>query len=223
MKPLIIIPVFNEEKNLGRVIAPILDSEIFDVLVIDDGSEDSSFEVARSYGVSVIRNKSNLGKGASLKKGFEYGIRNGHESIITSDGDGQHKFEDILTLYNAWMKSDADIVIGNRMWHPVGMPYIRRVTNRIMSKLISFMTKSKIPDTQCGLKLIRSKILKEINISSNKFEVESEILFQVLKKGYKVLSVNISSVYFSKRKSHIRPLRDTFRFVRFLAKAIFTK
>ena len=221
--PLVIIPVHNEEKLLGGVLKNILELGVFDVLVIDDGSCDGTYEVAKSYNVVVMRNDVNSGKGAALKKGFDYALKNGYSSVITADGDGQHKSEDLLTIYQAALKNNADIVIGNRMHHPSGMPRIRKVTNAVMSRLLSCLTKTEIPDSQCGLKLIKKKILKDINISSSKFEVESEILFQSLRKGYNVESVNISSIYFAGRKSHIRPLQDTIRFFRYLVKGFFYK
>jgi len=221
--PLVIIPVYNEEKLLGGVLKNILELGVFDVLVIDDGSCDGTYGVAKSYNVVVVRNDINLGKGAALKKGFDYALENGYGAVITIDGDGQHKSEDLLTIYQASLKSNADMVIGNRMHYPSGMPKIRKITNAVMSKLLSCLTKTEIPDSQCGLKLIKSKILENINISSDKFEVESEILFQSLRKGYNVKSVDISSVYFTERKSHIRPLQDTIRFFKYLVKVFFYK
>lgn len=224
MKPLVIIPVYNEEKKIGKVLKDLVKTDIFDILVIDDGSKDRSVEIARSYPVNLLVNPVNLGKGCALRKGLQYALKNNYRVIITMDGDGQHRYEDVLALYNTWLKNnDIDIVIGNRMWQPRGMPWIRRLTNKIMSKLLSHLTDTEVPDTQCGLKLMTRRILDELNLSSIKFEVESEILFQVLMKDYKVVSLNISSVYFPEIQSHIRPLRDTLRFLRFIFKAIISK
>ncbi|MDP8234043.1 MAG: glycosyltransferase family 2 protein [Candidatus Saelkia tenebricola] len=221
--PLVIIPVHNEARLLGGVLKDILRLNMFDVLVVDDGSHDKTCEVVNLYNVVLIKNNVNLGKGAALKRGFDYALENGYQSVITVDGDGQHKSEDLLIVYQAFLDSESDIIIGNRMWCPLGMPKIRKVTNFLMSKLLSRLTGTRIPDSQCGLKLIRRRILSDVNISSNKFEVESEILFQSIQKDYKIKSVNISSIYIPERKSHIRPLQDTVRFFKYLVKIFFNK
>ena len=221
MRVLVIIPVFNEAEHLEKVLSEVKELNIFDILVVDDGSQDRSFDIAQSCSVIVLRNEVNRGKGAALKQGFEYALEKGYDSVITMDGDGQHKKEDLLVLYNAAFENGADIILGNRMWQPLDMPWIRKFTNWIMSGTISYLTGYSIPDSQCGLKLIKKNVLQKINLSSQKFEVESEILFQALHKGYSVKSVRISSVYLPEVKSHIRPLRDTFRFLRFLFKNLF--
>ncbi len=220
MKTLVLIPAYNEDKTIGHVIEGLLKLKIFDVLVIDDGSYDDTYKIASSFGIVILKNETNLGKGAALKRGFDYAVKNEYDAVIDVDSDGQHKIEDVLLLYeSAHHGNDADVLIGNRMWKPSGMPFIRKITNAVMSGMISFMTGTKIPDTQCGLKLIKTDVLKKLSIYSDKFEAESEILFEILRKGYKIKSVNITSVYFEERKSRIRPLRDTIRFLRCIARA----
>jgi len=222
VKPIILIPVYNEEKQLNVLLSKMQGLN-FDILVIDDGSEDRTSDVAKAYNVKLIRNKVNLGKGTALRKGFEYALNRGYDLIFTMDGDGQHRPEDLLKIYDHYLKEGADIIIGNRMWNPVDMPLIRKITNKVMSKIISFLTKTSIPDSQCGLKLIRGEVLRNVDISSRKFEIESEILIRAIRKGYKVESIPILSVYHAHSSSKIRPLRDTIRFLRFIAKVIFLR
>ncbi len=220
MKPLVIIPAHNEEKLLGGVLEDILKPNLFDLLVVDDGSVDDTYQLAESYPVAVLKNKVNMGKGAALKRGFCYAKEKGYKDIIVADADGQHRAEDLVVIYNLSLNSDADIIIGNRMWHPQNMPWIRKVTNTSISKALSYVAKVYVPDTQCGLKLLREHTLLDLSISSNKFEVESEILLKAISKGYKIESVNISSIYLKGRRSHIRPFRDTIRFLRFFLKVL---
>jgi glycosyltransferase involved in cell wall biosynthesis len=220
MKPLVIIPAHNEEILLGGVLEDILKSGLFDILVVDDGSIDSTYNLAGSYPVTVLRNKSNMGKGAALKRGFDYAKNRDYRDIIVADADGQHKAEDLISIYRQSLNSDADIIIGNRMWSPQNMPWLRRATNILMSKILSYVIKLDIPDTQCGLKLLREHTLSDLSISSNKFDFESELLLKAINRGYKIDSVDISSVYIKGRKSHIKPFKDTIRFLRFFFKAI---
>ncbi|MDP8217088.1 MAG: glycosyltransferase family 2 protein [Candidatus Kaelpia imicola] len=220
MKPLVIIPAHNEERLLGGVLEDILRPNLFDVLVIDDGSIDDTYQLAGSYPVAVLKNEINMGKGAALKRGFDYAKSRGYRDIIAADADGQHRVEDLIVIYNVSLNSSADIIIGNRMWHPQNMPWIRKATNTLISKALSCIAKVYIPDTQCGLKLLREHTLSDLSISSNKFEVESEILLKAINRGYRIESVNISSVYIEGRRSHIRPFRDTIRFLRYFFKVL---
>ncbi|MDP8254044.1 MAG: glycosyltransferase family 2 protein [Candidatus Kaelpia aquatica] len=220
MKPLVVIPAHNEERLLGGVLEDILRPNLFDILVVDDGSIDDTYQLAGSYSVAVLKNEINMGKGAALKRGFDYAESKGYKDIIVADADGQHKVEDLIAIYNVSLNSSADIIIGNRMWRPQNMPWIRKTTNTLISKALSCIAKVYIPDTQCGLKLLREHTLSGLNISSNKFEVESEILLKSINKGCRIESVNISSVYLKGRRSHIRPFRDTMRFLRYFFKVL---
>ena len=166
--------------------------------------------------VKVIRNNRNLGKGASLRRGFEYALSHKYETVIAMDGDGQHLPPDIrnfLTIES--LSPEADMIVGNRMRHPIGMPRIRRLTNIIMSGLISRMCGQSIPDTQNGFRLIRARLLGKLELTSNKFEIESEVIIKAAAFGARVISIPIASVY-KNHSSRINPFLDTFRFIRFI-------
>jgi hypothetical protein len=89
-----------------------------------------------------------------------------------------------------------------------------------MSKIISFFIKLKISDTQCGLKLIKTRALKDIKLKSKKFEIESEILIEAVRKGFKIESYEISTVYSKERISNIKPFSDTMRFLRYILNVV---
>ncbi|OQX84244.1 MAG: hypothetical protein B6D53_00375 [Candidatus Omnitrophica bacterium 4484_49] len=219
MESIVLIPAYNEEKNIASTIGELNSNlQVSEIVVIDDGSEDRTADIAREMGAKVIRLDKNCGKGSALRKGFDYALNTSARLIFTMDADGQHRACDILKLYTHYIKFRSHIVVGNRMNNPLNMPIIRRFTNRVMSRVISIMAGIKIPDSQCGLKLISRDVLENINITSRKFEVESELLLQAARKGYRIDFVDISSVYFPGRKSKIRPVRDTIRFVKFAVK-----
>ena len=222
MKICVIIPAYNEGKTIGGLISRIRALKL-DPVVIDDGSTDNTVVIAEQNGASVLRNPENQGKGAALIRGFEYCVKNNFDSAITMDGDGQHLPEDIPAFISlAGKKEEIGIIIGNRMLNRRNMPFIRVLTNKFMSWLLSKIIKQKIYDSQCGFRLIRKKILEKLSLKTNKFEIESEIIVEAGKNGVKIESIPIQTVY-QKEHSHINPFLDTLRFFKFVFREIVLK
>jgi len=218
MTTCVIIPTYNESKTIRELIESI-NQQNFKTVVIDDGSSDRSASIAKEAGAVVLRNENNLGKGASLIRGFEYAIKNGFDAVITIDGDGQHQAEDIQYFIRLAEYSDSGLFIGNRMCKVNNMPLMRLATNKLMSLFISHIIQQKIPDTQCGFRLIKKELLEKLNLSTSKYETESEILIQTSRLGFKIESVPIKSIYLQE-KSSINPILDTLRFLRFIIRTL---
>jgi len=215
MKIWVLIPAYNEEKEIGSLLDS-LKKKGLSILVVDDGSTDSTSEIAEKKADVMLRNDKNLGKGYALKKGIMYLLNNvDFDYLVTMDADNQHSPSDIDSFME-YAKQGHAFVIGNRMEHHRGMPLIRVLTNRFMSALISCITKQKIPDSQCGFRMIRRDVLESIDIETDKFEIESEILIKAAKKRFLIKSIPIKSIYFKDHSSKIHPLYDTFRFIRFI-------
>jgi len=132
------------------------------------------------------------------------------------DGDGQHLPEEIPYFTRLAKYSNSSILIGNRMLKRKDMPLLRVFTNRFMSWFISSLAGQKIPDTQCGFRLIKKDVLNKINLRTRKYETESEIIIKAARLGFKVESVPIKTIY-KGEKSQINPIIDTLRFIRFIA------
>jgi len=215
MKICIIIPSHNESNTIAGLIHQVHSLKL-GLVVIDDGSTDNTAVIAEKNGAVVIRNPLNLGKGASLIRGFEYCLKNNFDAAITMDGDGQHLPEDIPDFISlAEKKEEVGLIIGNRMFNRKNMPLIRVITNKLMSWLLSKIIKQKIYDSQCGFRLIKRKVLEKLSLKTHKFEIESEIIIESGRKGFKIESIPIQSVY-RKERSHINPFVDTIRFFRFI-------
>jgi glycosyltransferase involved in cell wall biosynthesis len=214
MRSCVIIPTYNESKAIAGLIAQIKKLDL-EVIVIDDGSGDDTVNLAQINGAQVLRNEVNLGKGASLIKGYDFALAQGFDAVISIDGDGQHCPQDLMAFIQKAENSSAAIIVGNRMSSIKAMPWLRIMTNRIMSGLISLITKQNIPDTQCGFRLIKKEVLLKLNLSSAKYEIESEVLIKAARLGFKIDSVFIKTIY-SGQKSQINPFVDTLRFIRFL-------
>ena len=220
MRTLVIIPSFNEAKEIAQLVTKVKQQGL-DVLVIDDGSIDDTVHLAQNAGAIVLRNLKNHGKGASLIRGFNYAVENNFDAVITMDGDGQHLPEDIPYFLRLAQNSDTGIFIGNRMHKPKNMPGGRFLTNKIMSSLISGIAGQKIPDTQCGFRLLKKETLRKLNLVTTNYEIESEMLIKAARLRFKIESVPISSVY-SGGKSQINPFLDTLRFIKYICKELWT-
>lgn len=213
----VVIPAYNEGINL-EILLDELKKKGLSVFVVDDGSRDNTYSLAKEKADLVIRNQRNRGKGMSLSKGISYLFA--HEKfdyIIIMDADGQHSPSD-LGKFLKEAKKGEDFVVGNRMENHLGMPFIRVATNRFMSWLISLIARQKIPDTQCGFRLIKREVLENISINTKKFEIESEILIKAARSGFRIKSIPIKSIYSKSLRSKIQPLIDTVRFIKFIFK-----
>jgi len=220
VKTCVIIPTYNEAKEIARLVKEIRRQNL-DVIVVDDGSSDNTYQIAKDSGAVALRNQNNEGKGASLIKGFNYALTYDYDAVITMDGDGQHLPEDIPFFLRLAEYSNSGIFIGNRMQRTKTMPRVRIITNRFMSWLISCIAKQKIPDTQCGFRLIKKDVLIKMNLVTRKYETESEILIKGARLGFKIESVPIRAVYMNE-KSQINPFIDTLRFFSFIIKDLWT-
>jgi glycosyltransferase involved in cell wall biosynthesis len=219
----VLIPVHNEIKTIAALIREVkAQDDRLDVVVVDDGSSDGSAEAAIQEGAYVIHHPQRKGKGASLQEGFNYIAQSGHQGIILMDGDGQHDPQDLPYFLQAATDESIDLVIGNRMDIPKNMPLERRLTNKIMSALISGVCRQRIPDTQCGYRYIRTDALKKLAFECQDFEIESEMLIKAARAKMTIISIPVKSIY-RNEESKINPVTDTLRFIKFFSRQLWTK
>jgi glycosyltransferase involved in cell wall biosynthesis len=210
-----VIPAYQEEKHVGEI-AQRTRAQLENVLVVDDGSTDATAERARSSGVDVVIHPQNRGKGESIKTGLRYWLERGSEYVVLLDADGQHLPEEISRFVDrAASESNATIFIGSRMSDTSAMPLVRRIVNRYMSGEISRVCGQQIPDTQCGFRMLHRDIIPDVLSGASRFEYETEMLIIASRKGHRVASVPITTVY-SDEVSSINPVRDTVRFFKLM-------
>jgi glycosyltransferase involved in cell wall biosynthesis len=214
----VIIPAYNESQAIGELIERVR-REGLEVIVVDDGSTDGTVKIAQAGGARVLVSGRNMGKGASLIKGYNFALAQGFDAVISMDGDGQHSPDDLAAFVRKARESGAGLIVGNRMGSAKGMPLLRVATNHLMSKLISFIVKQRVPDTQCGYRLAKKELLEKIDLSTSKYETESEILISAARLGVKIESIPVKTIY-AGEKSQINPLVDTLRFLRFLGREL---
>jgi len=206
----VVVPAYKEEGRIGGVVRDILE-HCRNVIVVDDGSTDGTAEEARRAGAEVLVHEVNRGKGAALETAFKRVLERGFEYVITMDADGQHVASDIPAFVEAYGNGRTPVLIGNRMNDPRGMPLVRRLTNRFMSRLLSREMGRTVPDTQNGYRLYRSDVLECMAPVSGRYAAESEILLELAAAGVEIGAVPVQVIY-RDEKSKINPFIDTIRF-----------
>jgi glycosyltransferase involved in cell wall biosynthesis len=215
LKTAAIISAYGEEKHIGDIVRRTR-RQLDHVLVVDDGSRDTTARCAREAGAEVIVHSQNRGKGEAIKTGLRHWLDRQFTHVIILDADGQHLPEEIdRFIAAAASAAGPSFFLGNRMNNLTGMPFVRRVVNRYMSNRISRICRQKIPDTQCGFRMLNRQLIPELLDGGNRFDYETEMLIIASRKGYRIESVPITTVY-SDEVSSIHPARDTLRFFKLM-------
>lgn len=212
-----LIPAYNEATRVGGVV-DVARHHADEVVVVDDGSTDDTVVAAEKAGAKVLRHPQNRGKGAAIATALDYFSRSDAEMAILLDADGQHDPSEIDKFVGAAEKEFADVVVGTRMGDVRGMPRVRLWTNQFTSRVTSKLAGQWIPDSQCGFRLLRRSVLKDLKPSTARFETETEMLIQASRAGHRIISVPIRTIYEPGRTSRIHPWRDTVRFFRLVGK-----
>jgi glycosyltransferase involved in cell wall biosynthesis len=204
-----VIPCLNERAGVAALVAA-LGRQLPRVMVVDDGSVDDTAARAGVAGATVLRHERNFGKGAALRTGLSQARRQGFDWAVTLDGDGQHAPDDLPVFLQRAEQTGARLIIGNRMHQARAIPWLRRQVNRWMSRQLSRRAGRRLPDTQCGFRLVHLETWATLSLSTEHFEIESEMLMAFLAARHPVEFVPIR-VIGRGRRSHIRPLADSLR------------
>ncbi len=194
MKPVVVIPAYNEASRIGAVIRGAKQYSS-DIIVVIDGSTDATASIALESGARVIRHTENCGAGAATMTGIESARRLGFDTVITIDADGQHATADIPRLLQALDGGKVDLVIANRFGRKNNIPLIRRFANGIGNFVTFAVTGIYLPDTQCGFKVFGPKALSEIELKMSGFEFCTEIIREAARKRWKIASIPSKVVY----------------------------
>jgi glycosyltransferase involved in cell wall biosynthesis len=161
-KLLIIIPAFNEEDNIGKLIRSIRTNfRESDILTINDGSSDATSSLARNSGSIVVDLPQNLGYGNALQTGYKYALRQGYEYLVQMDADGQHDPESIASLYDKIIEKEHDIIIGSRFInYTYSPPLLRYMGMKLFAKIGGFLIKQNLTDPMSGFRAINKKAIR---------------------------------------------------------------
>jgi len=217
----ILIPAYNASPSINEVINQLFNLDIHptQIIVVNDGSTDETSSIANELNVNVVDFQKNHGKGAALLKGFENFLQKSNtEYLICMDADLQHPVKSIPDF----LKSNSKFVIGNREKSFKTMPFHRILSNVITSKILSFVTRQKILDSQCGFRMIHRDVISKLELNEKGFQLESEMIVEVAKMGINIGFVDIPTIY-NQNSSSINNVKDTLKFIRYIIKEIFSR
>ncbi|MFZ5559772.1 MAG: glycosyltransferase family 2 protein [Patescibacteria group bacterium] len=217
----IIIPAYNEEESIERIIKELkqelnkLDLD-YEMIVVNDASIDKTGEILKKISnIKIIEHPENRGYGASLKSGFK---KSQGELILIIDADGTYPNESIPELIK--YASSYDMVIGARTGKQTKIPLIRKPAKWILNRLANYLSESKIPDLNSGLRIMKRPLIEKfLYILPNGFSFTTTITLASLTNGYNVKYLPIN--YLKRRgKSKFRPIRDTLNFFQLIIRTI---
>lgn len=203
------IPAYEAAYSVGAVVRRTRD--VFEsVLVIDDGSNDGTAEAARSAGAEVHVFPENRGKGAALRQAFSILFSRGFAGVVTIDADGQHLPEEAPRLIEAGAR--ADLVLGTRDHLFKDMGSVRRLSNRLSSRAISWAAGQPISDVQTGFRFYARELIERTGFPESGFEAESAVVVRAVRRGLRVMTTPVALGSADGRStSHYRPVLDSLR------------
>ncbi len=198
----IIVPAFNEKESIAAVVAD-LRATFPNVVVVDDGSSDSTFESARQAGARVLRHLINRGQGAALQTGISAALSLGARWIVTFDADGQHRPDDIARLLDPIVRGECDITLGSRFLNDASdVPFLRRVLLRAAVLFTRLVNRVPVTDTHNGLRAFSRRAAETIDLKLDRMAHASELLDQIRASGFafREVPVRIRYTEYSLRK-----------------------
>jgi polyprenyl-phospho-N-acetylgalactosaminyl synthase len=191
----LIIPAYNEAAVIGRVVADVVKLG-YNVAVVDDGSIDETGRRAGAAGAIVVTHPINLGQGAALQTGIQFALRQGADTIVTFDADGQHRVADIDSLIDALTTNSADFALGSRfLGRAVAMPLSRRILLMAATWFTRLTTGLNVSDTHNGLRAMTRRGANRIRLRQNRMAHASELLDEIARSGLRYVEVPVTIEY----------------------------
>lgn len=195
MKEIIVIAAYNEESKISKVLDSLL-KKYKNIVVVDDGSEDNTYEIAKRKKVFVLQHYINRGQGAALKTGIDFAIKEKADIIVTFDADGQFLVKDIEKVIKPIKNKEVDVVLGSRfLGNAINIPFLKKIVLKLGVVVVYFLYGVKITDSQCGFRALSRNAAQKINITSDRMEHASEFFWEISKNNLKYKEVPITVIY----------------------------
>jgi glycosyltransferase involved in cell wall biosynthesis len=209
----VLIPTYNNEQTLGKVISDVLEYT-GNVIVVNDGSTDATTTILERFSsIEKVSYEDNQGKGYALRKGFKHALASGYDYAITIDSDGQHFASDLPAFLKKMETSTESIIIGARNMGQSTVPGKSSFGNKFSNFWFWVTTGLSMQDTQSGFRLYPIRRMEKIKFITRKFEFEIEVLVKSSWNGIPIEHVPVGVFYPEpgKRVSHFRPFKDVTR------------
>ncbi|GFI70637.1 undecaprenyl-phosphate mannosyltransferase [Lachnospiraceae bacterium] len=191
MKILIVIPAYNEELNIERVVSNLINNyPQYDYVIVNDGSTDKTGVICRKHGWNLIDLPVNLGLTGAVQAGMKYAVKHGYDAVLQYDGDGQHRAEFIEKMKEEMVSSNAEIIIGSRFVSEKKPSSLRMLGGNIISMIIKLSTGQKITDPTSGMRLFGKNVLLEFSRDIN-YGPEPDTISYLIKQGVKVEEIQV--------------------------------
>lgn len=217
MKSLVIIPAYNEEKSIEKVVRDIRENApSFDYIIVNDCSTDGTLALCREKGFAVLNLPVNLGIGGAVQTGYLYALKNGYDAAVQFDGDGQHDAGYLDVMLEMMVREQADMVIGSRFLKKEGFQSsgIRRLGIRYFAALIKALTGRTVTDPTSGMRLGNRRVIAYFAQNYPKDYPEPESVVAILRHGYKVLEYPVLMRRREEGISSISPSRSFYYMVK---------
>lgn len=188
MKVLVIIPAYNEEKSIKRVVDNLIQNyPEYDYVVVNDGSRDHTVDICKEEGYRYLNLPVNLGLAGAFQTGMKYAYQMGYDYAIQFDADGQHRPEYIAPILSK-MEEGYDIVIGSRFVEEKKPASLRMLGSAMISAAIRLTTGKKVKDPTSGMRMFNRKLIEEFALNIN-YGPEPDTVSYLIKNGAKVAEV----------------------------------
>lgn len=219
-KTLIIIPAYNEEEAIGDTLTRLLELKkhftTLDICVINDGSQDKTAEIVRTFNVNLVNLPYNLGIGSAVQTGYKYAYENGYEIAIQFDADGQHNPEDLYKIIQPVAENECDMVLGSRFTEKT--EYRGSVSRRIgifyFTALLKLLTKQTFMDPTSGYRAKNRKVIEIFAHNYPKDYPEPEVLISLKKKGLRIKEISVNMQERQGGESSITPLKSIYYMIK---------
>lgn len=213
MKSLVMIPAYNEEKNIVKTVRDIQrNAPDFDYIVINDCSKDGTLELCRQEGFPVLNLPVNLGIGGAVQTGYQYAARNGYDVAVQFDGDGQHDAAYLADMRGKLMREGLDMLIGSRFLEHEGFQSsgVRRLGIRYFTGLIRLSTGKTITDPTSGMRMANRSVIELFADHYPKDYPEPESVVYLLRQGKRVEEAPVKMRERENGKSSISFVRSVY-------------
>lgn len=195
LKIIVVVPAYNEGANIGSAVKKLIAAG-YDTVVVDDGSRDSTNDLAKKAGARVLRHAINRGQGAALQTGTEFAVKNGADIVVHFDGDDQFLVEEIHNLVAPLKSGEADIVFGSRLKKDNQMPWLKKKIILPIATVVNWLiTGHKLSDAHCGFRALSRRAAALIAIRQDGMAHATEYLQETNRHNLNWREVPITVVY----------------------------